>query len=814
MKNFFSFIIVILLIVIYPTVVIAKESASDICLNGKINKNAYELPVSKSADLQKALATYKVVRLEKGDYSKSLSQITLSSNQQLYGFAGNGIPGDVVEGTIVPKIVIPGGTSQVVLSGIKTSNIEFSPSDQVTSGNCFMRLNSYQGRIVADGAKLENNIFLRVNIPFFADLKSHGYLRNNRFIGTTLVNCHPASGEYLCLDIKGDTSRKSGGNVWLWLNNLAPWGNAIYLENLADANFVLFDVENWSWTQKATQAMFKTGPMGSVRILAAEGGQYESNPIKTGFFDIAAEEINFYDFTDNGGSAADPRLVFQKENKRSSQIHFNRNFSTDDRAENPVRLKTLFGGGCCQDIMVNDNNALTSALTAQQQAALKQIFLPTNQATVVWERPSFSDKIANPAGENWQTERKTKTDSTTYLQNLINTNNIARLPAGVYYISQPLKLKRGQGIIGAGEDKTAIVAKNSDIDILRGDEGKSVSWEITDENNFYDTFYTLSDITLQGGKNGLHMDEHGSGNVTRFDFGGFSHVTFRDMTEAGIFIDGIGSWDNNFHDNLTFYNNSVGVKQRNSPNSKTFVGLGHIDKNIFFHSRFIANGRGIDFKSRRANVANGFINSLFKDNTVQAVDTTSTGRVIYANTDFINNAGNPTIKAGDTLTSFVNAYFRADEKGQTMLDNGVEVEGSIFERGTSQTATIMRGGWGTFYNNKSQDMPMGALDQGLVINNSFPLDSVLNTPGVFIKDGKATIFLSGQTDPKPQLLVSISDSTKPGDANGDNVVDGVDYVIWLNHYNQTTNKGVSEGDFNKDNKVDGLDYVIWVNNTK
>ncbi|MBI3980843.1 hypothetical protein HY345_02495 [Candidatus Microgenomates bacterium] len=55
-------------------------------------------------------------------------------------------------------------------------------------------------------------------------------------------------------------------------------------------------------------------------------------------------------------------------------------------------------------------------------------------------------------------------------------------------------------------------------------------------------------------------------------------------------------------------------------------------------------------------------------------------------------------------------------------------------------------------------------------------------------------------------------ATKPGDANGDGKVDGVDYVIWLNHYNQNTDKGVSEGDFNKDDKVDGLDYVIWVNN--
>ena len=52
----------------------------------------------------------------------------------------------------------------------------------------------------------------------------------------------------------------------------------------------------------------------------------------------------------------------------------------------------------------------------------------------------------------------------------------------------------------------------------------------------------------------------------------------------------------------------------------------------------------------------------------------------------------------------------------------------------------------------------------------------------------------------------------PGDANGDGKVDGLDYIIWLNNYNQTTPNGSSDGDFNNSGKVDGLDYVIWLNN--
>lgn len=52
----------------------------------------------------------------------------------------------------------------------------------------------------------------------------------------------------------------------------------------------------------------------------------------------------------------------------------------------------------------------------------------------------------------------------------------------------------------------------------------------------------------------------------------------------------------------------------------------------------------------------------------------------------------------------------------------------------------------------------------------------------------------------------------PGDANGDGKVDGVDYVIWLNHFDQNATHGPAVGDFNSDGIVDGIDYVIWLNN--
>jgi len=53
---------------------------------------------------------------------------------------------------------------------------------------------------------------------------------------------------------------------------------------------------------------------------------------------------------------------------------------------------------------------------------------------------------------------------------------------------------------------------------------------------------------------------------------------------------------------------------------------------------------------------------------------------------------------------------------------------------------------------------------------------------------------------------------KPGDANSDLKVNGIDYVIWQKHYGQMTSKGPAEGDFDSNGLVTGVDYMIWVNN--
>ena len=61
------------------------------------------------------------------------------------------------------------------------------------------------------------------------------------------------------------------------------------------------------------------------------------------------------------------------------------------------------------------------------------------------------------------------------------------------------------------------------------------------------------------------------------------------------------------------------------------------------------------------------------------------------------------------------------------------------------------------------------------------------------------------------IPVSLHAQSPRGDANNDNKVDGIDYVIWLLNFNKQA-MGASRGDFNDSGFVDGVDYVIWLQN--
>lgn len=98
-----------------------------------------------------------------------------------------------------------------------------------------------------------------------------------------------------------------------------------------------------------------------------------------------------------------------------------------------------------------------------------------------------------------------------------------------------------------------------------------------------------------------------------------------------------------------------------------------------------------------------------------------------------------------------------------------------------------------------------------VIQSTIPVSLLVNGENVIaVEVHQATV---DSSDLSFDLeLNAVLSATKPGDANGDGRVDGLDYLRWRNNYGRTTSAGHTEGDFNGDGIVDGLDYVRWLNN--
>jgi hypothetical protein len=110
--------------------------------------------------------------------------------------------------------------------------------------------------------------------------------------------------------------------------------------------------------------------------------------------------------------------------------------------------------------------------------------------------------------------------------------------------------------------------------------------------------------------------------------------------------------------------------------------------------------------------------------------------------------------------------------------------------------------------NAYQTIPGGAGDTVIV---KFNPQSVTSTPIITLTTTPVPTFTVTPTLTVTPTITPIP-TPIPGDANGDSLIDGVDYVIWLTqylNYNPTSN---ADPDFNQSGTVDGIDYVIWLNN--
>ncbi len=700
--------------------------------------NAFELPSGAKGQLQAALDAHRVVRLDRGSYRGGVPEVRLSSGQQLHGWPG-------ANATQLPRVVVAPGTTDCILSGASPERLVFPAGAGVTRRCAFVGLNATS--IEISGAALEENLFLNLdNVRISADLRAGGRLRDNRFIR---AKSH-ASQKY-DVEIRGDPGRRSGGNVFLWYNILTPHADSMYLENLEDFTLIGCDAEAWNERGRATHDMLATGPMGALRLFMMNGGQNVPPERKTGLYDVSAD--SFLYISGNLASGRNPEIRYRAPNKRSAVVCTLAANSEADEARDAVRLHAAAGRDRWKEVQVNGRSVFESPPTAAQLAGLRELFLPPAgaKAPAPWDRPAFGP-IPDPAGPGWNAGLAAKPDSADSLQKQIDAQGVARLGPGVFYLSKPLRLKKGQGVVGAGPAKTALVARSPEIDLVVGDDrfndqrSRSAKW----------TTLVLADLTLQGGRNGIHLEPEGAGVEAQYNNMILSHVTFRNMAEAGVFVDGICGVDNNLWYHVHFFRCGAGVKQRSTWEGSWpgEPGMSYLDKNVWFQCQFAENGIGADLIANRCNNNNAWINCLFRDNAAAAVKQRTNLNPLFANCDFIHNGGAPSITndSYDPRIGLVGCRFQAGPAKS--LIGGVPVaEGCVFERGASAAAQVLAGSeQGFFYNCTAKDLPLGPLKAGVLFNNRFAAEPALSEQGVLVRDGRPVTILPGASNPQPRLL--------------------------------------------------------------
>src|SRR5690606_33929734 len=95
----------------------------------------------------------------------------------------------------------------------------------------------------------------------------------------------------------------------------------------------------------------------------------------------------------------------------------------------------------------NTISNIVSLITGDTNVKLTNMIL--DEKLKPWARPNF-ETLPNPSGANWQSNRTGKADQRAYIQGLIDSNGIAELDEGIYYISGTLNISNGQGIVGKG----------------------------------------------------------------------------------------------------------------------------------------------------------------------------------------------------------------------------------------------------------------------------------------------------------------------------------------------------------------------------
>ncbi|MBF4464322.1 hypothetical protein [Flavobacterium sp. LC2016-12] len=677
---------------------------------------AFLLPIAQKASIQAALDLHGAVRLEKGDYSGV--DIVMKSNQRLYGYPSL---------TKVSNITITAGSTGVVLENLLPQDKTITLQAGGVISNCTFKSIKW-ATLKATNATFTNNTFINYGGNILIDCSQSGYFRNNKFIK------HQSGGLTTVLTMKGNTATPSYGNVNLHTNFLTPHGDTSELNNLVSATFVGIDAEGWNLTGDGTKAMFKASNMGNVKITDLGGGNSYS-AVRTGAYDIDAANVSIL-------------------NKKLST-----EFDVISPRTNMIMIAALGGykrgSGTVTgyDLLGNlDNTNTLKYNNVEQTTAITNTTIVSNLSASIlgnkytpWSRPAW-ETLPDPTGANWRSDRVGKPDSTTYIQNLINTNGVAQLPEGVYYISSTLKvpLDRAHGIMGKGTGKTSIVGLKDDFPLITLTGGQ-------DDN------FVLAHLTLQGGSVGVYSSQNFG--TQHMSFVWLKYVVFRDQN-YGFQLDKMMGFDNNFFDNISFVNCNKGFFQDPLVNGDSDHSS-FVDKTMFYRSQFINCNTAVSMLATRADNLNAWVDCKFSGGQ-SALILGGNNYPIAANCDFTGFTGKQVISSGD-ISLYNSNFYSNSTTASTIKSINSYIEGCNFSDATTLFSSVIYNPVNAYITNSTVTSTVSSLVidgdwnskySGVFMNSNFKSNATLSKLLVNVKEGKATVIINTTSNPYPQLLVT------------------------------------------------------------
>ncbi|MGQ7947209.1 hypothetical protein [Flavobacterium sp. WC2509] len=675
--------------------------------------NSYLLPLSRKSELQSALDTYGSVRLEEGDYREGgLQSITLKSNMKLFGHHTY---------NVVPEINIAAGSDNVMVASVKLwYGLNFLSGEPIT--NCIVS-HVTGGDITSTNASVELCIFFDIiGTNLLVDNTSSGYFRNNYLIKHWITSVYPE------LLLKGNNTTPSYNNIWVWLNLLTAHGDATDIDNFGNIHVIGLDAEAWNYENLGTgKALLYMRNMKDVRLTGMTGSGYATN--STAVFDIQSESLTLLDkkITTSIGPASVTT---------AKTLTVNSTASSSEGSYNVTGGNYDIRGYFNDNLLAYNGASQTSTITDPVVATnIKNSLLGSKRQP--WPRPIFPE-IADPAGINWKSERVGKPSSRAYIQGLIDTNGIANLPEGIYYIDAPLLVNKDEGIIGSGTGKTVIIGLTDDFNLINV-RGSGIGT------------FIINYLTLEGGDKGVNITSDGYDVWFQPNAINFKFVVFRNQATYGIEVAQLYGMDNCMFQQVHFFNIPVGFKQTADPNYGGFETnhMTYIDKTVFYKCQAINCGTGFSLRTARGDNLNAWVNCNFDGNTNSSIDFVNHNAPLVVNCDFKHSTGNNIINSNYTIgiysCDFSNNSTNSIINGDLATIEGCNFLDDIPLFGTINTAYVV---------DSIVTGSTTAMSNGLFINSSLLANPSLSKLLVNINSGVPTVLLDEGSNPYPQLLVT------------------------------------------------------------